>query len=71
MMIVSSRMALTTLFAGVGFAIGFLVFLASPVLLKALGGIALQQDIVFATISGFAGAVISTVVAMAWGRRGQ
>lgn len=69
----AGRFMVTSLFGAVGFAIGFLAFLASPGIAKALSEwipqILLDQGIVFATITGAAGAMISTAVVTAWARR--
>jgi hypothetical protein len=61
------------MFAAIGFGVGFMAFLASPAVSKALGQIipqlALDQSIVFATICGAAGAAISTSIVSVWARR--
>lgn len=64
-----SRITILAIFGAVGFSIGFLAFLASPLIAAWLPTIVLDEAIVFATISGAAGAGISTTVVSMWARR--
>jgi hypothetical protein len=69
----ASRTAVLAIFGTVGFAIGFLAFLASPLIADALASILpelfVDKNIVFATITGAAGAAISTATVSMWARR--
>ncbi len=69
----ASRTAILAIFGTVGFAIGFSAFLASPsianVLANILPQLAVDKSIVFATITGAAGAAISTATVTAWAKR--
>jgi hypothetical protein len=69
----ASRTAILAIFGTVGFAIGFFAFLASPsianVLANILPQLAVDKSIVFATITGAAGAAISTATVTAWAKR--
>ncbi len=69
----ASRIAILAIFGTVGFAIGFSAFLASPsianVLANILPQLAVDKSIVFATITGAAGAAISTATVTAWAKR--
>lgn len=65
----ASRTTILAAFGTVGFLIGFLAFLATPLIAAWLPTIVLDQAIVFATISGAAGAGISTTVVSLWARR--
>lgn len=70
---VASRAGVIAIFAAIGFAIGFLAFLASPgiaeALMQVIPTLTLDPSVVFATITGAAGALISTVTVTAWARR--
>jgi hypothetical protein len=69
----ASRTAILAIFGTVGFAIGFFAFLASPsianVLANILPQLAVDKSIVFATITGAAGAAISTATVTVWAKR--
>ena len=66
----ASRTGLLAIFGAIGFAIGFLAFLASPTVASALAAILpMDPSIVFALISGVAGATISTTMITLWARR--
>lgn len=69
----ATRTGVIAIFAAVGFTVGFLAFLASPVigqaLIEFLPMLAVDPTIVFATITGVAGALISTVTVTAWAKR--
>ncbi|MGH9991900.1 MAG: hypothetical protein ACREAZ_04555 [Nitrososphaera sp.] len=65
----ASRVTVLAIFGAVGFLIGFLTFLASPLIAAWLPTIVLDEALVFATISGAAGAGISTTVVSMWARR--
>jgi hypothetical protein len=66
----ASRTAILAIFGAIGFAIGFMVFLASPAVASALAAILpIDASIVFALISGVAGATISTTVITFWARK--
>jgi hypothetical protein len=66
----ASRTAILAIFGAIGFAVGFLAFLASPTVASALAAILpVDASIVFALISGVAGATISTTVISLWARR--
>lgn len=65
----ATRTTVLAIFGTVGFAIGFLAFLVSPLIAAWLPTIIVDQAIVFATISGAAGAGISTTVVSMWARR--
>lgn len=73
MIVVASRVGVIAAFAAVGFAIGFMAFLASPSvaqwLIEVLPTLTLDPGIVFATITGAAGALISTVTVTVWAKR--
>ncbi|MDQ3836553.1 MAG: hypothetical protein M3270_06430 [Thermoproteota archaeon] len=65
-----SRTGILAIFGAVGFAVGFLAFLASPAVAHALSAILhVDASTVFALISGVAGAAISTSVITLWARR--
>ena len=65
-----SRTGILAVFGAIGFAIGFLAFLASPTVAHALATILhIDANVVFALISGVAGAAISTSVITFWARR--
>jgi nitrate reductase gamma subunit len=65
-----SRTGILAIFGAIGFVIGFLAFLASPTVAQALSTILnVDASIVFALISGVAGAAISTSVITLWARR--
>ena len=65
-----SRTGILAIFGAVGFAIGFLAFLASPTVAQALSTILhVDASIVFALVSGVAGAAISTSVINLWARK--
>jgi hypothetical protein len=57
------------IFGSIGFAIGFLSFLAAPLLANWLPTIVIDQALAFATISGAAGAAISTAMVSMWAKR--
>lgn len=71
------RFAALSIFWTVGFAIGFLGYLAYPTvsswlsntLPNALPNIVLNQVFIGAVISGIAGAVVSTVLVIRWSKR--
>jgi len=67
----ASRTAVLAIFGTIGFAIGFIAFLASPIVADALASIWPQLDttIVFAMITGAAGAAISTATVSVWAKR--
>jgi hypothetical protein len=65
----ASRTTILAIFGTIGFAIGFLTFLVSPLIAAWLPTIMVDEAIVFATISGAAGAGISTTVVSLWARR--
>ncbi|MEO9320006.1 MAG: hypothetical protein ABI361_04975 [Nitrososphaera sp.] len=69
----ASRGALLAVFGSVGFAIGFVAFFASTSLGAFLAyvwpNIIIDKNVVFATVSGAAGAGISTAVVSAWAKR--
>jgi hypothetical protein len=58
-----------TIFGSIGFAIGFLSFLAAPLVANWMPTIVIDQALAFATISGAAGAAISTAVISVWAKR--
>jgi hypothetical protein len=64
-----ARTTILAIFGTIGFAIGFLSFLAAPLLANWLPTIVIDQALAFATISGAAGAAISTTVVSLWARR--
>jgi nitrate reductase gamma subunit len=65
-----SRTGILAIFGAIGFAIGFLAFLASPTVANALVSILhVDASIVFALVSGVAGATVSTSVITLWARR--
>ena len=65
-----SRTGILAIFGAIGFAIGFLAFLASPTVANALAAILpVDASVIFALISGVAGAIISTTVISLWARR--
>lgn len=64
-----ARLPILAIFGTIGFAIGFLSFLAAPLLASWLPTIVIDQALAFATISGAAGAAISTAVVSMWARR--
>jgi hypothetical protein len=65
-----SRTVILAIFGAIGFTIGFLAFLASPTVVSALSALLpADASIVFALISGVAGATISTTVISLWARR--
>lgn len=69
----ASRAGIIGIFSAIGFAIGFLAFLASPAvgnwLATVLPNLVIDQSVVFATMSGAIGAVASTVIVTAWAKR--
>ena len=69
----ASRAIALSIFGALGFTIGFLAFLASPAVGSALATLIPQlvvdQGVVFAMISGIAGAAISTTVVSVWAKR--
>jgi hypothetical protein len=65
-----SRTAILAIFGAIGFAIGFIAFLASPAVASALAAILpVDASVIFALISGVAGATISTTVITLWARK--
>lgn len=68
-----SRTGVLGIFGAIGFAIGFLAFLATPAITDALTiilpQIIVDKSIAFAMVSGFAGAAISTTVVNVWAKR--
>ena len=64
-----TRIPVLAIFGTIGFAIGFLSFLAAPLIANWLPTIVIDQALAFATISGAAGAAISTAIVSAWARR--
>ncbi|MEM2139836.1 MAG: hypothetical protein QXJ74_00065 [Nitrososphaera sp.] len=69
----ASRAGVIAIFAMIGFAVGFFAYLASPVvgqaLLALIPTLSVDPSIVFAMITGAAGALVSTVTVTAWARR--
>jgi hypothetical protein len=69
----ASRAGVIGIFSAIGFAIGFLAFLASPAvgnwIAEVLPNLRIDQSIVFATLCGAIGAVASTVTVTAWAKR--
>jgi hypothetical protein len=69
----ASRTAVLAIFGSIGFAIGFLAFLASPSVTEALAAIlpqlAIDKSVVFAIVSGAAGAAISTTAVSMWAKK--
>lgn len=67
------RAGVLAIFGAVGFTIGFIAYLASPVvgqaLLALIPALAVDPSIVFAMITGAAGALVSTVAVTTWARR--
>jgi hypothetical protein len=68
------RTGIIAIIATIGFAVGFLAYIASPVigqaLLAVIPALMIDPSIVFAMITGAAGAIVSTVAMTAWARRG-
>ncbi|MEM3094758.1 MAG: hypothetical protein QXX64_03865 [Nitrososphaera sp.] len=64
-----ARGPVLAIFGAIGFAIGFLSFLAAPLIANWVPSIVIDQALAFATISGAAGAAISTTVVSLWARR--
>jgi hypothetical protein len=64
-----ARISVLAIFGTIGFAIGFLTFLAAPLIANWLPTIVIDQALAFATVSGAAGAAISTTVVSMWARR--
>ncbi|HVX02335.1 MAG TPA: hypothetical protein VHA09_04210 [Nitrososphaera sp.] len=69
----ASRAGLIGMFAAIGFAIGFMAYLATPAVGQYLKNIwptlMLEPSIIFATICGGAGAALSTITVTAWAKR--
>lgn len=69
----ASRAGVIAIFAAIGFAVGFFAYLASPAVGQALmtliPALAIDPSIVFAMITGAAGALVSTVTVTAWARK--
>lgn len=67
------RVGVIAIFAAIGFTVGFLAYLASPVvgqaLLALIPTLAVDPSIAFAIVAGAAGATISAVTVTAWARR--
>ena len=71
-MMVSTRALGLFVFAVVGYAIGFGAFIILPALAQALAMAwpkVIDQNLVYASISGAAGSVISTMTVSVWSRR--
>jgi hypothetical protein len=70
---VALRTTAIAMFGAVGFAVGFFAYLASPMigqaLLALIPALATDPTIVFAIVTGAAGALVSTVTVTAWARR--
>lgn len=64
-----ARGPVLAIFGAIGFAIGFLSFLAAPLIANWVPSIVIDQALAFATVSGAAGAAISTTVVSLWARR--
>ncbi|HEX6561504.1 MAG TPA: hypothetical protein VF016_05690 [Nitrososphaera sp.] len=67
----ASRAGIIGIFAAVGFAIGFMAYLATPAVgqyLKAIWPM-LDQSIIMAMVCGGAGAAISTITVTAWAKK--
>jgi hypothetical protein len=67
----ASRAGIIGIFAAVGFAIGFIAYLATPAVgqyLKAIWPM-LDQSIIMAMVCGGAGAAISTIIVTAWAKK--
>lgn len=64
-----ARMSILAIFGTIGFAIGFLSFLAAPLIASWMPSIVIDQALAFATVCGAAGAAISTTAVSAWARR--
>jgi hypothetical protein len=64
-----ARALALAIFGSIGFAIGFLSFLAAPLVANWMPTIVIDQAMAFATLSGAAGAAISTTVVSMWARR--
>jgi hypothetical protein len=56
-------------FGAIGFVIGFLSFLAAPLVANWMPTIVIDQALAFATLCGAAGAAISTAVVSVWAKR--
>ena len=67
----ASRAGIIGMFAAVGFAIGFMAYLATPAVGQYLKEIwpMLDQNIILAMMCGGAGAAISTITVTAWAKR--
>lgn len=69
----ASRTGVIALFAAIGFSVGFFAYLASPAvghaLMTIIPNLAVDPTIVFAAITGAAGALVSTVTVTAWAKR--
>ena len=65
----ATRTAVLAIFGSIGFAIGFLAFLATPLIASWLPTIVVDQAIAFAAISGAAGAAISTTAVSMWAKK--
>jgi uncharacterized membrane protein len=65
----ASRTTVLAIFGAIGFSIGFLAFLASPLIAAWLPTIIIDEALVFATVSGAAGAGITTTLVSLWARR--
>jgi hypothetical protein len=69
----ASRAGVIAIFAAIGFTVGFFAYLASPsvgqVLLTIIPNLTVDPNIVFAAITGAAGALVSTVTVTAWAKR--
>jgi hypothetical protein len=64
-----ARVPVLAIFGAIGFAIGFLSFLAAPLIANWLPTIVIDQALAFATVSGAAGAAISTTIVSMWAKR--
>lgn len=65
----ATRILVLAIFGTIGFAIGFLSFFAAPAFASWMPTIVIDQSVAFATISGAAGAAISTTVVSVWAKR--
>jgi hypothetical protein len=69
----ASRAGIIGIFAAVGFAIGFMAYLAAPAVGQYLKEVwpmlMVEPSVIFATICGGAGAAISTITVTAWAKR--
>ena len=64
-----ARIPVLAIFGAIGFSIGFLSFLAAPLIANWMPTIVIDQALAFATVSGAAGAAISTTIVSMWAKR--